>query len=91
MPKNIFCFVLKLHYGKCLCLLCQCAYMGNYRILQNISYVLILTMLLFNFWSMPVYQEEIDSEDTGDATIEYYVDEIKLALERDNFMTADTA
>ena len=86
MPKNIFCFMLKLHCGKCLCLLCQCVYMGNYRILQNISYALILTMLLFNFWSMPIYQEEIDSEDIGDATIEYYLDEIKL---EDEFGTND--
>ena len=52
--------------------------MGNYGILQKLSYGLILILLIFNFWSVPIYQEEVGNEDAGDATIEYYIDEIKI-------------
>ena len=52
--------------------------MGNYRILQKISYGLILILLIFNFWSVSIYQEEVENEGAGNVTIEYYIDEIKL-------------
>ena len=51
--------------------------MESYENLQKLSYALIIIMLMFNFLGSTVYEQEID-DDTGGATLEYYLDEAEI-------------
>ena len=52
--------------------------MDNYENLQKISYALIAIMIIFNFFGSIVYEQEIDEDESGGATIEFYLDEAKI-------------
>ena len=52
--------------------------MSDYETLQKLAYSLIVIMLIFNFLgSTVVYEQEID-DDSGGATLKYYLDEAKI-------------
>ena len=51
--------------------------MESYENLQKLSYALIAIMLMFNFLGSTVYEQEID-DDSGGATLKYYLDEAEI-------------